>query len=52
MDTRKNEYLQNLSEHWQNNDKFIAIVQCEETLDTLMLWSLYHLVKLICIYVL
>ena len=52
MDTRKNEYLQNLSERWQNNNKFITIVQCEETLHTLMLWSLNHLVKLICIYVL
>ena len=37
MDTRKNEYLQNLSEHRQNNNKFIAIDQCEETLHTLML---------------
>ena len=37
MDTRKNEYLQNLSELWQNNDKFTTIVQCQETLHTLML---------------
>ena len=52
MGTRKNENIQNLSERWQNNDKFKAIVQYEETLHTLMLWSLNHLVKLICIYVL
>ena len=50
--TRKNEYLKNLSERWQNNDKFLTITQCKDTLDTLMLWSLNHLVKLICIYVL
>ena len=31
MGARKNGYLQNLSERWQNNDKFITIVQCEET---------------------
>ena len=36
MDTGKNEYLQNLSERWQNKDKFIIIVQCEETLYTLL----------------
>ena len=30
MDTRKNEYLQNLSECWQNNNKLITIVQCKE----------------------
>ena len=35
MDTIKNEYLQNLSERWQNNDKFLTIVQFEETLHTL-----------------
>ena len=52
MDTRKNEYLQNLSERWQNNNKFIAIVQSQEPLYTLMLLSLNHLIKLICIYVL
>ena len=52
MDTRKNEYLQNLSDCWQNNNKFKTIIQCEETLHTLMLWSLNHLVILICIYVL
>ena len=52
MDTRKNEYLQNLSERWQNNDKFITIVQSEDSLHTLMLRSLNHLVKLICICVL
>ena len=50
--TRKNEYLKNLSERWQNNDKFLTITQCKDTLHTLMLWSLNHLVKLICIYVL
>ena len=52
MGTIKNEYLQNLSERWQDNDKFIIIVQCKETLHTLVLWSLNHSVKLICIYVL
>ena len=52
MGTRKTEHLKNLSEHWQNNDKFFTIAQCKETLHTLMLWSLNHLVKLICIYVL
>ena len=51
METRKNEYLQNLSEHWLNNGKFITIIQCEKTLHTLMLWSLNHWVKLICVYV-
>ena len=52
MDTRKNKYLQNLSERWQNNNKFITIVQSQEPLYTLMLLSLNHLIKLICIYVL
>ena len=52
MGTRKNEYLQNLCECWQNDDKFITTIQCKETLYTLMLWFLNHLVKLICIYVL
>ena len=48
MDTRKNEYLQNLSKRWQNDNKFITIVQSQEPLYTLVLLSLNHLIKLIC----
>ena len=39
METKKHEYLQNLSERWQNNNKFITIIQCEESLHTLKVTS-------------